>query len=207
MLYWMCKHYFVNVILNEKHQFVAEHTVCMMVRCMICMPTGSASYICTTFQPALRLALNVHQWLKTILLISNLSYYHILHLFYISTQQSPTKKGLHSNDISWYKFIVQWASSVWQLLVHKANRTEKRGTERKGWAGYESISTDSLFLTGLRYALCEALLAFSETACASVKVLGEMSTTDTVVPTRSAVWNFTSDSGYWQRRLDKISPD
>lgn len=33
-----------------------------------------------------------------------------------------------------------------------------------------------------------------------------MSTADTVVPTRFAFWNFTSDSGYWRRRPDKISP-
>lgn len=70
-----------------------------------------------------------------------------------------------------------------------AKSTEQKREEQKEKAE-QSMKVFPLtvcFLSGLRYALCEALLAFSETACASVKVLGEMSTTDTVVPTRSAV--------------------
>lgn len=78
----------------------------------------------------------------------------------------------------------------------KVNKRKNR--EEASRTGYESISTVGLCWASLRYALCEAFLTFSETARASVKVLGEMSTTDTVVPTRFAFWNFTTDSGYWQ---------
>lgn len=66
------------------------------------------------------------------------------------------------------------------------NQSKGMSKERR-FRRYESISTVSLCQSGLPYALCSAFLAFSETARASVKVLGKMSTTDTVVPTRFAV--------------------
>lgn len=70
--------------------------------------------------------------------------------------------------------------------LHKANKSRKgrkRGDAVEHCMKYFHCHLCS---TGLRCALCEAFLAFSETSRAPVKVPGEMSTTDTVVPTRSA---------------------
>lgn len=153
----------------------------------------------------------LYSWLRMVWLIeiSKPADYRISHLFSISALQIHANGGLCPNVISrCCKSILQWASRVWQRFLHKENK-HRIGRKQREEAEHcmKYFHCQFVLKTGLRYALCEAFLAFSETARASVKVLGEMSTTDTVVPTRFAFWNFTTDSGYWQRGADKISPD
>lgn len=68
--------------------------------------------------------------------------------------------------------------------VRAGGLCRKQEEQRKKKVAEHEIVT--LCETSPCYALCEASLTFSETACMSVNALGEMSATDTAVPTRSA---------------------
>lgn len=70
----------------------------------------------------------------------------------------------------------------------------------------KSISTVRLYCVKLRYSLGEYCLTFLETTHSLVKELSEMSTTDTMVSTHLAFWNFTTAIVGTDRKPDKISP-
>lgn len=99
------------------------------------------------------------------------------------------------------KLLFQQAAAVWRYK--KTNKDREQRKQREGMKVFPLTVcvkpvSDMLFVKPFspfrnRPRVC--------------KGAGEMSQSDTVVPTRFAVWNFTTDSGYWQGRPDKISPD